>query len=153
MRSGQSSVEYIIILVVIIILALAILMNLPALTSLFKFTAVTEARLNDIHNILNDVALKTTISSTGYTQASAMTFKYASVSDFRLTITSESGQNCTIIIGTVSGDWITNSTNCPFLNGATGDLYDFRCTLSYTDPQININYSKAGVCKGIYEEA
>lgn len=150
MRQGQGSIEYLIILGVLSLVALILIAAYSGF-NLFGAMTTTEARLSEIQNLLSDVSLSYAINSKGRVQASVMSTKHSHITNAKLKIISNSGDECNLSFGAVTNKRKVNTSKCLFLNGSVKDSYDFKCVLNYTEP-TGITRGVVSICKGIYEQ-
>jgi|GEM_PF-7106321 len=87
---GQGSIEYIIILGVIIVIALIVVSSIGGF-NIFSFSTTSSVRINEISNLLYDVALKYSLNSNGGLQANLKTSTIKTADNTTLTIYSNDG--------------------------------------------------------------
>ncbi len=147
MVRGQGAVEYIIIFAIVILIALIIVSVIYSL-NLFNFKDKVEDNSNEINNLIKDVSLSYVIKSDGFTQVG-----FRSVVDSKVIINNFTIGGCLFELNNsyLYDSWITFSRNCSGISGKTGEVYDFKCVLSYND-SIGFNHRTVGRCFGFYEE-
>jgi len=150
MRSGQGSIEYIIILGVIVLVALVVVTSIGGF-GIFDFSAKSEVRVNEIIDQLGAVGFTQTIDNNGYVQASLNTYTIRQASSAVLVIRSRTGEECNLSAGTINSEWVTVSSMCLFLNGTVSDSYNFNCSVQYVDDK-NLTHKAYASCQGFYEE-
>ncbi len=147
---AQGAVEYIIILSLIIIISLIIAGNLGMLR-LPSFAIASRGKMSEINQLLNEVAVRYSLSSSGLLQASVIILSSDDIRTVNLTFKKGTDKCNVVIRGTNYKHWVSASNTCEFLTGESGNQYSFNCTVSYVSPD-GLTIKRKGLCSGVYEE-
>ncbi len=147
MRRAQGSFEYIIILAVVVLIALVIISALSAF-GIIDLRNKAEVNVNEINNLIQDVAVSYAINWNGYVQAS-----FRSVVNARVVIYNFTISNCLFELNAteLTSSWQAFGHKCNSIRGVPGDRYYYDCSITYLD-SVDILHSNTGVCYGFFEE-